>query len=136
MNLDNTIALFTKNAQASGQTTSIGARLNSFSLKLGNWFSTLEGQTAFVVLAVVIMLGLSLLNPAFAGSDTTFSGIVDWLINLLKGSGGLLIAIIALILGLISMVTGRAIAMLLCFAVAIFAVFGPDALKALFTATL
>ena len=39
--------------------------------------------------------------------DGTFRAIVDWLVGILKGSGGLMIAVIALIVAVISLLSGR-----------------------------
>lgn len=91
-------------------------------------------RTAMAV-AVLFLLALMFMPEiAHAGSDSTFRPIVDWLVGILKGSGGLMIAVIALIVAVISLLSGRFMAVGLAFAVAIVAIYGPDVLESWFTA--
>lgn len=92
---------------------------------------------ARALIATVLFFVLALMlvpEVAQAGSDSTFRAIVDWLVGILKGSGGLMIAIIALIVAVISLLSGRFMAVGIAFAVAIVAIYGPDVLESWFTA--
>ncbi len=55
---------------------------------------------AFIALAI-------LAAPAFAGTDTTFDTAFDRFTAFLEGSGGKIITIISLALGLVGMASGR-----------------------------
>src|SRR3546814_17947491 len=57
---------------------------------------------AVAFIAVVLLAG-----PAFAGTDTTFDTAFDRLTAFLEGSGGKIITIISLALGLVGMASGR-----------------------------
>jgi conjugal transfer pilus assembly protein TraA len=90
---------------------------------------------AAIGLMVIVALAMLLIpEAAHAGSDSTFRAIVDWLVGILKGSGGLMIAVIALIVAVISLLSGRFMAVGIAFAVAIVAIYGPDVLESWFTA--
>ena len=90
---------------------------------------------AAIGLMVIVALAMLLIpEAAHAGSDSTFRAIVDWLVGILKGSGGLMIAVIALIVAVISLLSGRFVAVGIAFAVAIVAIYGPDVLESWFTA--
>lgn len=90
---------------------------------------------AAIGLMVIVALAMLLIpETAHAGSDSTFRAIVDWLVGILKGSGGLMIAVIALIVAVISLLSGRFMAVGIAFAVAIVAIYGPDVLESWFTA--
>ena len=58
---------------------------------------------AAIGLMVIVALAMLLIpEAAHAGSDSTFRAIVDWLVGILKGSGGLMIAVIALIVAVMA----------------------------------
>ena len=57
---------------------------------------------AVAFIAVVLLAG-----PAFAGTDTTFDTAFDRFTAFLEGSGGKIITIISLALGLVGMASGR-----------------------------
>ena len=93
------------------------------------------GARADIGLMLIVALAMLLIpEAAHAGSDSTFRAIVDWLVGILKGSGGLMIAVIALIVAVISLLSGRFMAVGIAFAVAIVAIYGPDVLESWFTA--
>ena len=93
------------------------------------------GARAAIGLMLIVALAMLLIpEAAHAGSDSTFRAIVDWLVGILKGSGGLMIAVIALIVAVISLLSGRFMAVGIAFAVAIVAIYGPDVLESWFTA--
>ena len=93
------------------------------------------GARAAIGLMLIVALAMLLIpEAAHAGSDSTFRAIVDWLVGILKGSGGLMIAVIALIGAVITLLSGRFMAVGIAFAVAIVAIYGPDVLESWFTA--
>ena len=93
------------------------------------------GARAAIGLMLLVAVAMLLVpEAAHAGSDSTFRAIVDWLVGILKGSGGLMIAVIALIVAVISLLSGRFMAVGIAFAVAIVAIYGPDVLESWFTA--
>ena len=76
------------------------------------------GARAAIGLMLIVALAMLLIpEAAHAGSDSTFRAIVDWLVGILKGSGGLMIAVIALIVAVISLLSGRFMAVGIAFAV-------------------
>ncbi|WP_051236970.1 TrbC/VirB2 family protein [Ottowia thiooxydans] len=91
-------------------------------------------RAAIGLMMIVALAMLLIPEAAHAGSDSTFRAIVDWLVGILKGSGGLMIAVIALIVAVISLLSGRFMAVGIAFAVAIVAIYGPDVLESWFTA--
>lgn len=98
--------------------------------QIQRWFKRFA--LALMVLAVLVVLFTP--EVALAGSDSTFRAIVDWVVGILKGSGGLLIATIALVVAVISLLSGKFGAVGIAFAVAIVAIYGPDVLESWFTA--
>ncbi|MCW2393577.1 hypothetical protein [Sphingobium sp. B11D3A] len=59
------------------------------------------------VMAVLLLVALFyLINPAFAGTDTTFAPASTLFTNILQGSGGTLIAIVATAIGLVNLARG------------------------------
>ena len=80
------------------------------------------------------MLGL-LSAPAFAGSDTTFQSMVDWIQDKLTGSMGLLIALIALVIAIISPAMGQFKAFMAVLVVVVAATLGTAIIIGMFTAT-
>lgn len=73
--------------------------------------------------------------PAFAGSDTTFSTMVDWVNDKLTGSMGALIAIIALVIAIISSMMGKFSAFFTVLVVVVGATLGGAIVIGFFTAT-
>ena len=74
--------------------------------------------------------------PAFAGSDTTFQSMVDWIQDKLSGSMGVLIALIALLIAIISSAMGKFSAFLAVLVVVAAATLGGAIIAGAFTATL
>ena len=84
---------------------------------------------------VLFLLAGLMTAPAFAGSDTTFSTMVDWVQDKLTGSMGALIAIIALVIAIISSMMGKFAAFLTVLVVVVGATLGGAIVIAFFTAT-
>ena len=80
------------------------------------------------------LLGL-LSAPAFAGSDTTFQSMVDWIQDKLTGSMGLLLALIALVIAIISSAMGQFKAFMAVLVVVVAATLGTSIIIGMFTAT-
>lgn len=72
---------------------------------------------------------------AFASGDTTFSAMSDWIIDKLSGSGGLLLAIIALVIAVVSALSGYFKMFAISLVVIIAATLGPGIISGFFTAT-
>ncbi|WP_416192346.1 TrbC/VirB2 family protein [Neisseria sp. CCUG12390] len=85
-------------------------------------------QLAFAVLTSLMSM------PAFAGSDTTFSSMVDWVQDKLTGSMGALIAIVALLIAIISSLMGKFTAFLIVLVVVVAGTLGGAIVVGLFTA--
>ena len=69
---------------------------------------TLQSQLSRLNTRYLLMPLLGLLSaPVFAGSDTTFQSMVDWIQDKLTGSMGLLLALIALVIAIISSAMGQ-----------------------------
>lgn len=60
-----------------------------------------------LLLAAAFLAFVLLAGPAFAGTDTTFDTAFDRFTAFLEGSGGKIITIISLALGLVGMASGR-----------------------------
>ena len=60
-----------------------------------------------LLLAVLLLAFVLLAGPAFAGTDTTFDTAFNKFTAFLEGSGGKIITIISLALGLAGMASGR-----------------------------
>ena len=60
-----------------------------------------------LLLAVLLLAFVLLAGPAFAGTDTTFDTAFNKFTAFLEGSGGKIITIISLALGLVGMASGR-----------------------------
>lgn len=98
------------------------------------------------LLALVVGLGilsLMFVEPAFAGTDTTFgsaavanSGPVYTISNWLKGSLGVLLSIIALVIAFFSILGGKLIFLAGAVGTAIAIQVGPGVIIGMFTATL
>ena len=89
-----------------------------------------KARQAFLFLLTGLMAA-----PAFAGSDTTFSTMVDWVNDKLTGSMGALIAIIALVIAIISSMMGNFSAFLTVLVVVVGATLGGAIVIGFFTAT-
>ena len=73
--------------------------------------------------------------PAFAGSDTTFQSMVDWIQDKLTGSMGMLLALVALVLAIISASMGKFTAFMAVLVVVAAATLGTAIIIGMFTAT-
>ena len=80
------------------------------------------------------LLGL-LSAPAFAGSDTTFQSMVDWIQDKLTGSMGVLIALVALVIAIISSAMGQFRAFMAVLVDVVAATLGTAIIIGMFTAT-
>ena len=71
--------------------------------------SSIEGlaENIPLLLAVAFLAFVLLADPAFAGTDATFDTAFDKFSGFLEGSGGKIITIISLALGLAGMASGR-----------------------------
>ena len=85
--------------------------------------------------ASLFLLTSLMAAPAFAGSDTTFSTMVDWVNDKLTGSMGALIAIIALVITIISSMMGKFSAFFTVLVVVVGATLGGAIVIGFFTAT-
>ncbi len=74
--------------------------------------------------------------PAMAGTDTTFSVAVTKLTGFLNGSGGMLVAIMAVIAAAIAGISGNIKTALSAMGVAVLASVGPSVAGSFFTAVL
>ena len=95
---------------------------------VGHWQN--KARQVFLFLLTGLMTA-----PAFAGSDTTFSTMVDWVNDKLTGSMGALIAIIALVIAIISSMMGKFSAFLTVLVVVVGATLGGAIVIGFFTAT-
>ena len=66
-----------------------------------------RSEHAPLLLATALFAFVLLAGPAFAGTDTTFDTAFDRFTAFLEGSGGKIITIISLALGLVGMASGR-----------------------------
>lgn len=90
----------------------------------------------FGLFAVALVFGLAMMDPAFAGTDTTFTATVTKLVGWLSGSLGVLISIIALAVAVISAVSGKLTSVVTAVGIALVIQVGPTVLSGMFTATL
>ncbi|MFH6973105.1 TrbC/VirB2 family protein [Neisseria sp. 23W00296] len=74
--------------------------------------------------------------PAFAGSDTTFQSMVDWIQDKLTGSMGMLLALVALVIAIISASMGKFTAFMAVLVVVAAATLGTAIIIGMFTATI
>ena len=81
------------------------------------------------------LLGL-LSAPAFAGSDTTFQSMVDWIQDKLTGSMGMLLALVALVIAIMSASMGKFTAFMAVLVVVVAATLGTAIIIGMFTATI
>lgn len=97
---------------------------------------TLQSQLSRLNTRYLLMPLLGLLSaPAFAGSDTTFQSMVDWIQDKLTGSMGLLLALIALVIAIISSAMGQFKAFMAVLVVVVAATLGTSIIIGMFTAT-
>lgn len=97
--------------------------------------ATLRKKTTNRVMRLVFTTLVGLMSmPAFAGSDTTFSTMVDWVQDKLTGSMGALIAIIGLLIAIISSLMGKFTAFLIVVVVVVAGTLGGAIVVGLFTA--
>lgn len=98
---------------------------------------TLQSQLSRLNTRYLLMPLFGLLSaPAFAGSDTTFQSMVDWIQDKLTGSMGLLLALIALVIAIISSAMGQFKAFMAVLVVVVAATLGTSIIIGMFTATL
>ena len=64
-------------------------------------------NTILMALAVFAIVSLLTIGAAYAGTDNTFNTALTTFTNFLEGSGGKIITIISLALGLAGMASGR-----------------------------
>lgn len=69
--------------------------------------SLFRSEHAPLLLATALLAFVLLAGPAFAGTDTTFDTAFTKFTAFLEGSGGKIITIISLALGLVGMASGR-----------------------------
>lgn len=74
-------------------------------LKMSDQRKLLSLMAAFAFFAILAVLLLSV--PAFAGTDTTFDTAFNKFSGFLEGSGGKVITLISLALGIAAMASGR-----------------------------
>lgn len=109
--------------------------LNSIRFVNGK-FVTIRKRTANKAMQLTFAALAGLMSmPAFAGSDTTFSTMVDWVQDKLTGSMGALVAIIGLLIAIISSLMGKFTAFLIVVVVVVAATLGGAIVVGFFTAT-
>jgi conjugal transfer pilus assembly protein TraA len=89
-----------------------------------------------LILQILVILVVCLVAVhAFAGSDSTFDVVVQWLIGVLNGSGGKMLALLGIAIALISAVArGSLGGVLLGLGITLTAIYGPTILTGMFTA--
>lgn len=88
------------------------------------------------IIAILLTAMAVLAVPVMAGTDATFSVGVTKLTGFLSGSGGMLVALIAVITAAVAGTTGNIKTALSALGVAIIASIGPSIAASFFTATL
>lgn len=90
-------------------------------------------NTTLVVLAACLALAA---GPAFGAGDTIFTAGVTKVTELLTGTGGILIALIAIVVAVVAGASGNLKSAITALGVAILASVGPSVANSFFTAVL
>lgn len=96
----------------------------------------MKSKKQSLVIAILLAVVALAATPVMAGTDTTFSVGVMKLTGFLAGSGGMLVALIAVITAAVAGTTGNIKTALSALGVAIIASIGPSIAASFFTATL
>jgi conjugal transfer pilus assembly protein TraA len=89
----------------------------------------------YIMGVVMFIIVMAMAIHAWAGSDSTFDTVVQWLANLLQGSGGKLVGLLGLAIALIGgVVRGSLIGLALGLGLCVASIYGPNILMGMFSA--
>ena len=112
--------------------TSLALKQTGFAQKFGAKF--LQKHNTKVTTGIVAAVSLVMFaGIAGASSDTTFSNWIDWIVEKIEGSGGLLLVMLGLVGALWGLLQGNLKLLGPMILLVLFATLGPTVLKGMFT---